>query len=162
MLLQPAFRKKCHQMPQLPVWNIIRLFLMTESTSAGGHACRCFIRSGNAVKFSEIHLTLQHIVLDVLHPLTCLSFWTAQITRRRCELCFPYLPDKAGGLQNTALAGFPHSAGEQNHQCWECRQTKHPSDKGWIPRRPRHSGEEVYQTAALVLDLLSATDTLVL
>lgn len=105
--------------------------------------------------------SLQHIVLDVSHPLTFSSLWAAQIRRRRCELCLPYLPDKAGGLQNTALAGFPRSAGEQKHQCWECRQTKHPSDKGWIPRRPRHSREEVYQAAALVLDLLSAADTLV-
>lgn len=75
------------------------------------------------------------------NPLTCLSLWTAQITRRRCELWLPVsLRDKAGGLKNTALAG----AGEQKHQCRERRRTKHPSDKGWIPRRPWHRAEEVY------------------
>lgn len=86
-------------------------FCRWQSTSAGAHACRCFTRSGNAGKFSEVHLTLQHTVVDISRPLTCSSLWTAQITWRRCELCLPYLPDKAGSLQNTALAGF-------SVQCW--------------------------------------------
>lgn len=50
----------------------------------------------------------------------------------------------------------------QKHQCSECRRTKHPSEKGWIPTRPWHSRKEVEGAAALVLDLLSAADTLVL
>lgn len=79
------------------------------------------------VKFGAVHSMPQHKMPDVSHPLTRLSLWTAQITRRRCELWLPVsLRDKAGGLKNTALAG----AGEQKHQCWERRRTKHPSDKG--------------------------------
>lgn len=85
-----------------------------KSTSAGCHAWSCFIWSGNAGKFSEVHLTLQHIVLDISHARTCSSLWTAQITRRSCELCLPYLPDKAGGVQNTALAAFCAAPGSKN------------------------------------------------
>lgn len=102
-------------------------------------ACRCFIRSRNAVKFSEVHLTLQHIVLDVPHPLTCLSLWTAQITRRRCELCLPYLPDKAGGLQNTAFRAVLGSkninsgnAGGPNIRAIKAR---YPGGPGTVERR---------------------------
>lgn len=51
-------------------------------------------------------------VLDVLHPLTCWRLWSAEITRRRCEPCLPYLLDKAGGLQENTLDGFPWSSGE--------------------------------------------------
>lgn len=127
----PNFMNERHQISQLRMLSADRGGPQQEVSRVDAS-----FGPGNAGKFGAVPSTPRRKCRTSSIPLTCLNLWTAQITRRRCELCLPVsLRDKAGGLKNTALAG----AGEQKHQ-W----TKHPSDKGWIPRRPRHRAEEVY------------------